>query len=332
MVGVDSARILGEPMRRTVKRWSFTSLAVLSLLLSWLIFRTTIAVAQQVADPNFDPNVNHPAYTAEAPRVLFDEAHLNFHSTQGLYRPFVHLVSNDGYEVIPNRQIFQPETLVGHDILVIANAFGQRQGQHAFSEQECDVVSNWVEAGGSLLLIADHKPFGKAAENLASRFGIDMSDKFTIDLSSYNQDLGVPSFLWFTRENGLLGEHLITQGRNSAEQVNQVMTFTGQSLSIPPEGQALLQLSASAIDLENRLRNAEDLRAGQGVSAALRAQGVALQVGRGRVVVLGEAAMLSAQLITTSNEGPLPIGMSYPESDNQQFALNLMHWLSGLLS
>jgi hypothetical protein len=110
------------------------------------------------------------------------------------------------------------------------------------------------------------------------------------------------------------------------------MTFTGQSLSIPSEGKALLRLSDSASDLDDRLRSAEDFRAGQGVSAAHRAQGVALSFGRGRVVVLGEAAMISAQLIQTPNEGTFPIGMNHPGLDNRQFALNLMHWLSGLLS
>jgi hypothetical protein len=319
-------------MRQSLKRYSFALLTVLSLLVSWLTFKTDVVVAQQVADPNFDPNVAQPAYTVEAPSVLFDEAHLNFHTTQGRYKPFVDLISNDGYRVVPNKQAFQTEALADYDILIIANASSKQEEHPAFSEDECNVVRNWVRSGGSLLLIADHKPYGAAAENLASRFGIEMSNKFTVDLSHYDQESGVPSFLLFTRQNRLLAEHPISQGRNSTEQVNQIMTFTGQSLSIPSEGKALLRLSDSAIDLDDRLRSAEDFRAGQGVSAAHRAQGVALSFGRGRVVVLGEAAMISAQLIQTPNEGTFPIGMNRPGLDNRQFALNLMHWLSGLLS
>jgi hypothetical protein len=44
--------------------------------------------------------------------------------------------------------------------------------------------------------------------------------------------------------------------------------------------------------------------------------------------MLGEAAMLSAQIA-----GPekTQIGMNVPGSDNRQLALNIMHWLSGLL-
>ena len=42
----------------------------------------------QMADPNFDAKVEHPAYTKDGPRVLFDEAHNNFHTASGRYKPF----------------------------------------------------------------------------------------------------------------------------------------------------------------------------------------------------------------------------------------------------
>jgi len=49
---------------------------------------------------------------------------------------------------------------------------------------------------------------------------------------------------------------------------------------------------------------------------------------KGRVVILGEAAMLSAQL---AGANKMPFGMNRPGIDNRQIALNIMHWLSGLL-
>lgn len=58
------------------------------------------------------------------------------------------------------------------------------------------------------------------------------------------------------------------------------------------------------------------------------AQGVALDYGSGRVVVLGEAAMLSAQLHRFDRHA---IGMNVPGYDNRQLALNIMHWLTRLL-
>jgi len=58
-----------------------------------------------------------------------------------------------------------------------------------------------------------------------------------------------------------------------------------------------------------------------------RAQGVALSVGGGRVVILGEAAMMSAQL-SGAEGSQRPMGMNAPGSDDKQFALNILHWLS----
>ena len=63
-------------------------------------------------------------------------------------------------------------------------------------------------------------------------------------------------------------------------------------------------------------------------SVAGQAQGIAFKLGKGRVVMLGEAAMLSAQVTGREN---FKMGMNVPGNDDRQFALNTMHWLSGLL-
>ena len=63
------------------------------------------------------------------------------------------------------------------------------------------------------------------------------------------------------------------------------------------------------------------------ISAAGRAQGIALNFGKGRAVFLGEAAMLSAQ----AGPNQMKFGMNYPGIDNRQLALNIVHWLSRLL-
>jgi hypothetical protein len=63
------------------------------------------------------------------------------------------------------------------------------------------------------------------------------------------------------------------------------------------------------------------------MSAAGRAQGLALEVGAGRVVVLGDAGMLRAQRERNGNQ----VGMNVPGYDNRQLALNIMHWLSRIL-
>jgi hypothetical protein len=274
----------------------------------------------QQADPTFDTRVARPAYASKHPRVLFDEAHHNFHTTGGRYKPFAQLIANDGYEVIPNKERLTRETLGKGEILIIANALGAEgmgqagAGNSAFTEAECDAVRDWVQAGGSLLLITDHAPFGSAAQSLARRFGVDMSKGYTSD--PVNSEGGETSLV-FSRKNQLLVDHPITEGRDESERLDRVRTFTGQSLKGPDGSVAFLKLADTAFD------EGDD---GKPASAKGRAQGLAFKLGEGRVVVLGEAAELSAQRI-----GAERFGMNVPGLDNRKMALNIMHWLSGLL-
>ena len=78
----------------------------------------------QQSDPTFDTKVARPSYRTEHPRVLFDEAHHNFHTTDGRYKPFAELIANDGFKVTPNKQKFTKDLLSKGDILIIANALG----------------------------------------------------------------------------------------------------------------------------------------------------------------------------------------------------------------
>jgi hypothetical protein len=48
------------------------------------------------------------------------------------------------------------------------------------------------------------------------------------------------------------------------------------------------------------------------------------------VVILGEAAMLSAQVVNLPGREPMRMGLNVPGHDDQQFALNVLHWLSRL--
>lgn len=304
------------------------SFARAALTLCLLLLLTVVSVAQQVPDPNFDPKVARPAYTKDHPRVLFDEAHNNFHTAGGRYKAFADLVTSDGYRVTPNTQKFTKESLAGYDILVIANPLGApvqspadfaAANKPAFTEEECDVVREWVNAGGALLLIADHYPIGGAAGNLAKRFGVEMSNAYTDDPANYDPQLRQ---ILFSRTNKLLVDHAITLGRDQAERVNRIVTFTGQSLAGPKDSVAFLKLADTAVDVIAPERTTK-------VSAAGRAQGIALKFGKGRVVVVGEAAMLTAQL-AGPERAPFG-GLNVPGIDNRQLALNIMHWLSKLL-
>jgi len=300
-----------------------------SMLVAVLML-TIGAVAQQVADPGFDTHVVKPAYTKKHPKVLFDEAHNNFHTSTGRYKPFADLITSDGYSVAPNKQKLSKQTLAGFDALVISNALGAPQmnspeaGNSAFTDDECDAIRDWVRAGGSMLLIADHSPMGAAAERLSLRFGVEMSKSFTGDPSNYDVESDNEGFIKYNRENNGLGTHPILEGRNATERVSRIIAFTGQSLKGPKDSVAFMKLSDTAIDAIYKIDGTLVSKS----SAAGRAQGVALKFGRGRVVVLAEAAMMSAQLA-----GPQKVkfGMNKPGIDNRQLALNIMHWLSRLI-
>ncbi len=296
----------------------FLGLTAVLAFTAIIICLSNSAFSQQVADPNFQPKVARPTFTKKHPKVLFDEAHYNVHKVEGRYKPFAQLITADGYQITSNKGKFSKALLQGYDILVIANALGEERGLSAFTDEECDAVRNWVQAGGNLLLISDHNPAGAAAKILAMRFGVEMGIAHTGDPTHYDKTVaGEFGQLVFTRENKLLTDNAITKGGNQAERINRIITFTGTSLSIPKGSIAFLKLSDTAFDIL--------LPDGKETSAANRAQGVALKFKKGRVIILGEAAMLTAQLSAKEQK---PMGMNYPNIDNQQLALNIMHWLS----
>jgi len=164
-----------------------TKCATFSFTCLLVIVVSIAAFAQQIVDPHFNSNVGSPAYTKNYPRVLFDEGHNNSQTAAGLYKPFADLIFNDGFQLVVNRKPFTKASLATFKILVVANALGAEDedeegaGRPAFTEEESDVVRDWVRAGGSLLFIADPAPYGSAAEVLARRFEVDMGKGSTVD-------------------------------------------------------------------------------------------------------------------------------------------------------
>lgn len=305
----------------TKSNWKLNTGAIVFLLLV-----TSITSAQQVADPHFDTHVENPTFTKNFPRVLFDEAHYNFDTINNRYKPFADLLFNDGYHIALNRKPFAKASLASFKIVVIVNPLGGEDVDDegadgpAFTAEECDALIEWIRGGGALLLIVDHGPFASAAGTLAERLGVDMSKGTTEDAANADKQFNSPSVIVYSRENNLLQSHAITNGRSDAERVKRVLVFDGQSLKGPQGSEVLLKLADTAAD--------KIAGPGKDASAAGRAQGLAFRLGKGRVVVLGDAAMLSAQLSGSDNQ---PVGMNVPDIDNRQLTLNIIHWLSGVL-
>ena len=59
-------------------------------------------------------------------------------------------------------------------------------------------------------------PFASASEILAKRLGVDMSKGYTTDPANSDKELDDPGVIVYSRENHLLAEHAITNGRNDA--------------------------------------------------------------------------------------------------------------------
>ena len=313
---------------------------------------------RQVEDTTFVPKVARPAFIGRPPIVMIDEAHRNQFTLKGAYRAFASLLSLDGLRVIPGVQAFSPQALKDCQVLIVADAAGSvdltapSARASAFRIEECDAVRDWVKAGGSLLLIADHAPFGSAMDSLAVRFGVDMGKGYTMDTRRVDPESGNMGCILFTRDKGLLGDHAITRGRDRTERIDRVTTFTGQSLKGPRGSAGLLVLSPSALDLPytpdaRREATPEARREADttamvdtpgAVTAVGRFQGLAFSFGKGRVVVLGEASMFSSQFLYGTEalhrgRTRLRIGLNRPDlDDNSQFALNVLRWLARALN
>lgn len=283
----------------------------------------------QTPHKRFDVTVKQPTLISTSPNVLYDEAHLNTHKARGTYKPFIDLITNDGYKVSINSDAFSREKLDHYNLLVICNAKSSKDLPRdigAFTVEECKIVNRWVEDGGSLLLIVDHHPFGLANSALAKIFGVQMGCGTVRDNSNLNRK--EKGLLTFSRESGLLNEHPIITGYKTGEEINKVVTFTGQSLAGNANTKSLLTFDKGAMGIrpdsiwtfegENYIKFAKPISV-EGLS-----QAIALEYHKGRVVILGEAAMLTAQKLFGRKFGM----NSSEDADNKQLALNIMHWLT----
>jgi hypothetical protein len=312
---------------------------VLTGLTAFALLRADPLPAQQVADTAFHYPIAHPAYAAGAgPVVAIDQAHYNFHTASGRYLPFARLLGRDGYVVRPWTGPFTSEGLRAVRVLVIANALAERNRirdtgadwslptPSAFTPGEIAAVHAWVEDGGSLLLIADHMPFGGNAADLAAAFGVRFSNGFARDTTQGASGPG----LVFRRSDGSLPAGPISDGRSPDERVDSVATFTGQAFQVDPAAHAeplLVFGSGAFVLMPDTAWVFHESTPRRSVAGWL--QGAALRVGKGRVAMFGEAAMFTAQLA-----GPqrTPVGMDAPvAAENAQFLLNVLHWLTGLL-
>ena len=283
-----------------------------------LLLTCFTGVCQQVPDTLNVPQPRSPAYKpGSGPVIVIDEAHHNFHTAVGRFRPFAILLERDGYKVRRGTSGFTKESLEGTGILVISNALSERNETEwsvptpsAFTDDEIIQVKKWVEDGGSLFLISDHHPFPGCNETLAAAFGFRFYNGFAFDTTKQ----GGPDY--FTIANRKLVADPLTSG------LDPIVSFTGQAFDIPAAAKPLLVL-----DEKFKLWIGDTAwvfdRYTQRISARGKAQGAYMTHGKGRLIVFGEAAMFTAQLAGRNKMG---FNVSMAEH-NAEFLLRLIHWL-----
>ncbi|MBP6185212.1 MAG: DUF4350 domain-containing protein [Saprospiraceae bacterium] len=291
------------------------------LRLLWLSFFFILlhsSRAQQVSDTAFTyiPQQSKKPL-GKGSIVWIDAAHENFHTMAGRYAPFAKVLQQDGYLVYPNSQPFSAANLESCDILVISNALHLSNVNNwnlpnpsAFTDEEIRALNQWVKEGGRLFLIADHMPFAGAAQALGQSFGILFLNCFALD----NQNR---PFERFYQSNSSLHPHVITQG------IDTVVTFTGSAFKIPAEAMPLLALKDYTLKMPAVAWQLDENC--PSISGEGYFQGATMIYGSGRLVIMGEAAMFSAQLAGPNRKR---VGMNTPEAaQNALFLLQIMQWL-----
>ncbi len=120
-------------------------------------------------------------------------------------------------------------------------------------------------------------------------------------------------------------EHEITKGASHLERVFQVKTFGGSAFQMPVSAKGLLILGKGATSLVPDIPFQVNARTPR-VSMDGWYQGAVLEFGEGRVAVFSEGTMSSSQLtVSTGKKYGL---VSDGAEQNEQFLLNVMHWLS----
>lgn len=304
------------------------------LLFLFIIIFPNFSFSQQIADTLYNPKIVKPIYKYDdGPIVFIDEGHHNFHTKNGRYQAFANLLERDGYKVKEYEGKLNENQLSEGKILVISNALNEINvddwilpNPSAFSKTEIEVIKKWVNAGGSLFLIADHMPCAGAAKDLAAEFGFEFTNGFVFDSQTNWRISRSPAI--FNLKEKTLTESVITKGRVSSESVNQIATFTGQAFKIPDDATPILTFNENYVNMlpdtawvfndKTTKFNAEGW-----------SQGAFKKYGKGKIVVFGEAAMFSAQIAGTEKR---KMGMNNKvATQNYQLLLNIIHWLDGVI-
>lgn len=308
-------------------------------MLVFFIFQFIANDQTQIADPNFTPkNTTKRFEKATAPVISIDEAHYNFLTASGRYRPFAQVLESYGFIVTTNRKQFTSEQLNKAQVLVVANALDRRRtdwmppyGQ-ALNNQEVAALILWIKKGGSLLLIADHTPFPRVIDNLTKELGFKFSNGHVDNAIFRKSDQTLAKHLitaplYQSATTSYLPAYVPTQNSSDyfTAEISQIRTFGGSAFLPPSNATSLLTLADGKEALEPEVPfqiNANTKKR----SVGNWSQGAILEFGKGRIAVFAEGMMFSSQYDTKTDN---TYGLSSKGAEqNEQFLLRVMSWLT----
>jgi len=274
--------------------------------------------------------------------VALDIGHNNFDDPE--FRMILaETLVRDGYIVKQLSTRFDKSDLEDIDIIISQNPLPNYEPEvlnplshlpfptpSAFLKGEIEFLYTWISSGGSLLLQIEHMPMPGAVEELTSRFNIEISNGFVLDERSLNgydaEAIHVAGSVSFRRHDQSITDHPITNGRTVSERIESIEISCGGAFWLPPKGESLLTLDSSFVSLLPNIWWEFDDTTPRHRMEGWSLAGV-IRIGSGRIAILGDSWLLRSAL---EEEDP-GMGRAYKESQNTQFTLNVVHWLSGLL-
>lgn len=243
--------------------------------------------------------------------VGVDATHANRHTLDGTYQAFGRVVEEPAVRVpeqvvvrsVTGSRITRP-VLDELDVLVIAGP------EEAVTRREVRVIDEWVHDGGALFLVIDHHPYPGAVLNLAEAFGVELFDGWLHNGLRASE-------LELTLEDRSLRPHPLTEGPYG--RVEHVFADAGAAYLVP-EGAAVV----GEVPVGWKMSLPDE---GVTLDAAGMALITALEVGAGRVVINGEASMLTCQPGVHDPEALW--GLCEPGREDQAALVgNAVHWLA----
>lgn len=295
--------------------------------LSIFIFLGVVTSAPGVSD--------NASAVAQRPLVLIDEAHFNYQLVEGSDKPFAAFLQESGYRISSLTVPFEKDLLDTGQVLIIAMPLAERNriydnpdmtedwslpNPSAFSDHEIAVIKEWVVDGGSLLVIFDHMPVAGAVTELSRAFGIEVSNGHARD--------SVTGPMIFSRSNGTLTDHVITNGFSPAERIESVATFGGAAFRSDADLEPILVFGPSVVSFTPDVAHqiTDETRS---ISVNGWFQGAVGTFGHGRAAFFGEAGMFFAVISSLSERDDCGDDCWTDVAEqNPQLLLNVLGWLS----